>query len=246
MRTEENSRGSEFQTITEGYLAKEPNYNSVSDIAKPVNEFSDAGAEFSDMKEHVSEDVTEGEHAKKEKQKRHQSLVRRMSYMVASAVAVVVLSRTLGGNIEQNVISAGGSVDGDLRFSIQWNERDNNHDDLDAHCIEPGGYEIYFGNANTLSPAQGMLDVDIINPGDSVAVENVIYADRKKMEEGTYRLAVHCFSKVDGTDGFKAQIEIRGIVYNFKYEGKMESGDTVVVAEVTLENGRFTLDSKLK
>ena len=50
MRTEENSRGSEFQTITEGYLAKEPNYNSVSDIAKPVNEFSDAGAEFSDMK----------------------------------------------------------------------------------------------------------------------------------------------------------------------------------------------------
>ena len=33
---------------------------------------------------------------------------------------------------------------------------------------------------------------------------------------------------------------------NFKYEGKMESGDTVVVAEVTLENGRFTLDSKLK
>lgn len=245
MRSEENSRGSEFQKIKEGYLTEEPDYNSASDIVKTANEFSDAGAEFWDMSTIASEEDTARKQKKKEKRKGHQSLVRKMSYMVASTVAVVVLSMTLGGTIEQNVVTAGGSVDGDLRFSIQWNEQDNNHDDLDAHCIEPGGYEIFFGNANVLSPAQGVLDVDIIQPSDSVAVENIIYADRKEMEEGTYQLAVHCYSKRDGVGGFKAQIEIMGIIYNFKYEGEMEQGDTIVVAEVTLQNGRLSLDNKL-
>lgn len=38
-------------------------------------------------------------------------------------------------DIKQNVKNAGGNVDGVLRFSIMWNEDQNDNSDLDAHCI---------------------------------------------------------------------------------------------------------------
>ena len=66
MRSEENSRGSEFQKIKEGYLTEEPDYNSASDIVKTANEFSDAGAEFLDMSTIASEEDTARKQKKKE------------------------------------------------------------------------------------------------------------------------------------------------------------------------------------
>ena len=49
-------------------------------------------------------------------------------------------------DIKENVKSAGGKIDGVLRFSIQWNENGKDNSDLDAHCIEPNGSEIYYEN----------------------------------------------------------------------------------------------------
>lgn len=148
--------------------------------------------------------------------------------------------------VKQNVKNAGGKVDGDLRFSIQWNEDGRDNCDLDAHCKEANGYEIYFSTARApkLSPTNGQLDVDIIYPNGKVAVENITWADRKTMTNGTYRFFVHQYSG-SVKNGFRAEIEFDGNIYSFDYPHPMRTEEDVVVAEVTLKNGEFKIDEKI-
>lgn len=98
--------------------------------------------------------------------------------------------------IRENVKSAGGKIDGVLRFSIQWNECGTDNCDLDAHCIEPNNHEIYFGTDKKpdRSSMGGQLDVDIIQPWGKVAVENITWGDLSKMKNGVYRFMVNQYS----------------------------------------------------
>lgn len=153
-------------------------------------------------------------------------------------------------SMKERVKSFGGKVDGVLRFSIQWNDNDDNQDDLDAHCIEPDGREIYFRDDR--SPTGGNLDVDIRHPAsetrDGVAVENITWPSTMRMKEGKYQFFVYDFSKRNSKSGFTAEIEFDGQVYSFACNRPLQQSETVMVAEVTFskKNGfsiREMLDS---
>ena len=166
------------------------------------------------------------------------------------------LSWAYAGNItdsdmRQNVKAAGGNVDGVLRFSIMWNEEQNDNSDLDAHCIEPDGNEIYYGHCRkpNFSECSGQLDVDITHPSDQMpgrpSVENITWVDMSRMKPGVYRFFVNQFSN-RGSKGFKAEVEFNGEIFACEYNKPVRQNGDVQVAEVTLsKDGVFSIKEKL-
>lgn len=164
------------------------------------------------------------------------------------------LSWAYTGNItdsdmKQNVKAAGGNVDGVLRFSIQWNESGKDNSDLDAHCIEPTGNEIYFGNCRKpeMSKLGGQLDIDITQPNRQMpgkaSVENITWLDKSRMKSGAYKFFVNQY-EARGSKGFKAEVEFDGEIYSFEYNHPVRGN--VQVAEVNMDNnGNFTIKEKL-
>lgn len=129
--------------------------------------------------------------------------------------------------IRQAVKTAGGSIDGELRFSIRWPKGNNN--DYDAHCVMPQG-EISFRNQTVNG---GVLDVDQIpgvrHKGDpNCYVENIVF---KKIDGHQYKFNVHNFHRHAGQHGFDAQIELLGKMYHYRVQD-LANKATVEVATV--------------
>lgn len=154
-------------------------------------------------------------------------------------------------DIRENVKAAGGSVTGILRFSIQWNDGGKDNSDLDAHCIEPNGTEIYYGSYRkpSMTNMGGQLDIDITQPfqqckaSNGVAVENITYATKARMKPGTYKFFVNQYCS-RGSKGFKAEIEADGEVHSYEYN-KPVNGNVMVAEVIMDENGNFKVIDKL-
>ena len=149
--------------------------------------------------------------------------------------------------MKERVKAAGGSVDGVLRFSIQWNDTETHSgNDVDAHCIEPGGNHIFFADSINHRTG-GELDVDIRIPKKGVvAVENITWADKRRMLIGRYQFFVHQYAHRGGRDGFRAEIEFDGNIYSFNYDKDLRQDEKVFVADVILDkNGNFSIVEKL-
>lgn len=125
-------------------------------------------------------------------------------------------------SIKERVKQAGGKVDGELRCSLSW----HNFDDLDLHILEPGGNRIYYSSKSNYY-TDGTLDVDM-NAGSGKTrepVENIVWPDAKKMEEGRYQLLVHNFAKRETTGkGFTVQIECRDEIFELDFPTNPRDG----------------------
>jgi hypothetical protein len=135
-------------------------------------------------------------------------------------------------SIKERVKKAGGSIVGDLCCRLVWDYTD----DLDFHMTEPGGYKIWFRTIRQKSPSGGMLDIDA-NGMDGMKdhpAENIFYADRNKMKEGTYRLEVNNFNRRSANGvGFAVQVEFDGKTIDMTYDRVVPGSTTMHVADIT-------------
>jgi len=134
----------------------------------------------------------------------------------------------IADSIKERVKAAGGNVVGELRTSLSW----YNYDDLDIHVVEPGGNTIYF--SSKLSATSGRLDVDM-NAGftqSRTPVENIIWTDKAKMKEGTYKVYVHNFTRRENTGGgFAVQIECGGETFDFEFKTNPKNNEKQAIVE---------------
>ena len=142
-------------------------------------------------------------------------------------------------SMKARVKAAGGKVDGDLRFSIQWNDEGDNLDDLDAHCKLPNGRVIYYGNKHDAN-SRGRLDVDIQRP-NGVAVENITWPSRRSMPRGKYTFLVENYAARGASSGFTAEIEFDGKIFTFNHPQPLKHKQRVEVADVIFQNGQFMI-----
>lgn len=150
-------------------------------------------------------------------------------------------------DIRENVKAAGGKVDGVMRFSIQWNDGEEwDENDLDAHCIEPSGEEIFFQHMKSRI-TRGELDIDIIDPiRGKAAVENIIYPTKDYLIKGNYIFYVHNYTFRGGRSGFRAEIECDGVIHKYDYRQMVKQNETVKVAVVHFDGESFTIGDCIK
>ncbi len=148
------------------------------------------------------------------------SLARLAQDLKLSSQQAISLSNTTSENEELNrrLIREGGKS-GSLQFSLMW----NNYNDIDLHCIDPNGEQIYYGNKYVSS--QGELDVDMnVESYESLEPVENIYWPENEAPVGVYRVFVHHYQNhqcgyncQDPTPVF-VSLKINGRVENFRVE----------------------------
>lgn len=151
--------------------------------------------------------------------------------------------------IKETVKMKGGNVEGVLRCSMIWNESGSDNSDLDLWCRQPDGTRIGFSTGyrkdqyNKFTSSGGQLDLDITNPGGKLAVENIYFIDLKKLKDGEYQFWVNPY-RTHNSQGFKAEMEFDGQIFSYEYNQAVNRD--VPIANVTVKNGKFTIEHLLQ
>jgi len=135
----------------------------------------------------------------------------------------------LTDSVKERVKAAGGTVEGELRVSLEW----FNYDDLDLSVEEPNGNKIWF--RAKVSNSSGFLDVDMNAGGGQSreAVENIIFRNKNLMHDGLYKVYVHNYSKRENIDlGFNVEIECRGSVVQLGQSTAVGNDQRILVASI--------------
>jgi len=158
------------------------------------------------------------------------------------------------------VTAKGGRTDGVFRFTHSWNEIEPNQSLMDLHVFMPGNNHLADGIFNSYGTGRrvgwnnrqdissgGIQDVDYTAaaPKGYVPVENITFPILNKMPEGKYICKIHNWS-FRGTGGQgRAEIAFGGEVFQYIYPAT-KNHQWVTIAEVTLKDGKFTIDHKIE
>lgn len=132
-----------------------------------------------------------------------------------------------------------GAKSGDVQITLIW----SNFNDLDLHCIEPSGEQIYY--AQRRSKTGGELDVDANAGGrpTNQPVEN-IYWPKGKAPLGTYKVYVNHYSNRGGKDptDYKVNVLVGGRRQEFT--GKISRNDPIsLITEFEVKPGSLEMPS---
>lgn len=134
----------------------------------------------------------------------------------------------MADSLKERVKRAGGAVEGVLCCRLAWDYTD----DLDFHMQEPKGTHIYYPMRRTKSAYGGELDVDANGADGQMAqpVENIYYADERKLQEGLYLLWVNNYQRRSEDRGFEVELEFGGQKYHMAYDKALRTQENVAVA----------------
>jgi hypothetical protein len=132
-------------------------------------------------------------------------------------------------SVKQRVKAAGGNIEALLRVSLSW----YNFDDLDLHCITPGGQHISFRNKADI------LDVDMnaVHGTTRTPVENLAF---QRLQNGIYKVWVNQFARRDTIDiGFAIEVEFGGVISQYSYPKSLKTTEDVHCFNLVVERGQL-------
>ncbi len=117
-----------------------------------------------------------------------------------------------------------GAQSGDIQISLMW----NNINDLDLHCLDPAGEEIFFQNKRSRSGGELDVDMNVGPPLSNEPVENIYWASGTA-PSGGYRIGVHHYKNHGAADptAFKVALKTGNQIQEFT--GEVSSGDNLLV-----------------
>lgn len=168
----------------------------------------------------------------------------------------------IADSMRERVRTAGGRVDGILRFTHSWNhpEVGRNGSLMDLHVFMPGssvhrdGNHDYYPsgprvgwNRRNDPTSGGVQDVDYtsVAPENCVPIENIALPTLSRLKDGLYVFKIHNWAaRNPNNSGFKAEIEFDGQIFHYDHPKPLCNKEWITLAEVTLQNGKLTIEHK--